>query len=198
VNKKRTLYKLNLTPDIISPTFVAALCSLKHYMQKGELMQKKGTLTFFCGKMGAGKSTKSKIIALKKNAVLVSEDIWLEAHYPNQINSFEEYVKFSLRIKPFVKLHVQQILKSGTNVVMDFPANTCKQREWFKQLCSQIKCEHELIFLDVSDEQCLSHIAKRRKEQPQRAKFDTETVFNHVTKFFEYPSENERLNIIQI
>jgi predicted kinase len=161
-------------------------------------MRKKGTLTFFCGKMGAGKSTKSKIIALKKNAVLVSEDIWLEAHYPNQINSFEEYVKFSMLIKPFVKLHIQQILNTGTNVVMDFPANTFKQRVWFKELCSQIECEHELIFLDVSDEQCLLRLAKRRNEQPQRAAFDTEAVFTHVTKFFEYPSESERLNIIQI
>jgi len=53
-------------------------------------MNPKGTLTFFCEKMGAGKTTKSKTVSLEKNAVLLSEDDWLEAHYPNQINSFQK------------------------------------------------------------------------------------------------------------
>ncbi len=160
-------------------------------------MNKKGTLTFFCGKMGAGKSTKSKAISIEKNAVLLSEDDWLVAHYPDQINSFEDYLKFSAIIKPFVKSHVQQILNTGTNVVMDFPANTVRQRSWFKQLCIEISCEHEMIFLDLSDEQCLSQIAKRRIEQPERAQFDNEATFNHVTALFEIPSTNEELNIIK-
>lgn len=37
----------------------------------------KGVLTFFCGKMGAGKSTKAIEIAEEDNAVLFSEDEWL-------------------------------------------------------------------------------------------------------------------------
>ena len=35
---------------------------------------KTGVLIFFCAKMGAGKSTKSKELALENNAVLLSED----------------------------------------------------------------------------------------------------------------------------
>lgn len=89
-------------------------------IQKGIFMMQKGTLTFFCGKMGAGKSTKSRIISIEKNAVLLSEDDWLAAHYPNQINSFNDFIKFSALIKPFIKSHVQLILNTGTNVVMDF------------------------------------------------------------------------------
>jgi len=161
-------------------------------------MKSKGTLTFFCGKMGAGKSTISKALAVEKNAVLLSEDDWLSAHYPDQISSFDNYLKYSKLIKPFVKTHVQQIINTGTNVVMDFPANTGKQRSWFKQLCAEVACDHELIFLDISDAQCLSQIAKRRTEQPERAQFDNEAIFNHVTKFFETPSASEKLNIIHI
>lgn len=161
-------------------------------------MKQKGSLTFFCGKMGAGKTTKSKSVAAEKNAVLLSEDEWLSSHYPDQIHSFEDYLKFSAIIKPFVRSHVQQIIDTGTNVVMDFPANTVRQREWFEQLCTEIACEHALIFLDISNEQCLSQIAKRRIEQPERAQFDNEAMFNHVTQFFEPPSVNEGLNIIRI
>ncbi|MGO2514030.1 AAA family ATPase [Marinomonas polaris] len=160
-------------------------------------MNNTGTLSFFCGKMGAGKSTKSKALSVEKNAVLLSEDDWLAAHYPNQIHSFDDYLTFSALIKPFVKAHVQNILQAGTNVVMDFPANTVNQRTWFKELCSDIQCQHELIFLDLSDEQCLAQLVKRRIEQPERAQFDNETVFYHVTQYFQTPSEDEGLNIIK-
>lgn len=44
----------------------------------------KGVLTFFCGNMGAGKSTKSREISQERNAVLLSEDEWLSSVYPNK------------------------------------------------------------------------------------------------------------------
>jgi predicted kinase len=159
-------------------------------------MNQCGKLIFFCGKMGAGKSTRSKSLAVENNAVLLSEDDWLSVHFPKQIKTFDDYLKLSHQIKPFIKSLVQNILSTGSNVVMDFPANTVAQRRWFKQLCLEIGCEHELIFVDLSDEQCLSQIAKRCIEQPERAEFDTEEVFNHVTQFFEAPTNAEGLNTI--
>ena len=122
----------------------------------------------------------------------------LTAHYPKQINDFDDYLKFSTLIKPFIKSHVQNILKTGTQVVMDFPANTSRQRAWFKQLCDEINCAHELIFLDLSDDDCLAQLAKRRVEQPERAKFDNEAVFKHVTQFFEAPLASEGLNVVHL
>ncbi|MDH5354108.1 MAG: ATP-binding protein [Gammaproteobacteria bacterium] len=158
----------------------------------------KGTLIFFCGKMGAGKSVKSLQIAQEQQAVLLSEDEWLAALYPDKISSFEDYLKFSEQIKPLVKSHVQNILSTGTNVVMDFPANTVRQREWFKALFGEINAPHELIYLNTSEEVCLRQIAKRRIEQPERAAFDTAEVFHHVTSFFQEPTGDEGFNIRQI
>ncbi len=161
-------------------------------------MKRLGTLYFFCGKMGAGKSTKSKQMAIDKHAVLLSEDEWLSSLYPNQIVSFEDYIKFSAQLKPLVRKHVQNILSVGTDVVMDFPANTQKLRKWFLDLASEVNARHQLIFLNISNEQCLRQIAQRRNEQPERADFDTEVVFNHVTKFFEAPEASEDLNILEL
>lgn len=160
-------------------------------------MKQLGTLYFFCGKMGAGKSTTSKQLAVDKHAVLLSEDEWLSSFYPNQIKSFEDYLKFSALIKPFVKKHVQNILSVGTDVVMDFPANTQKQRTWFLDMVLGVNANHQLIYLNLNNEQCLRQIEQRRNEQPERADFDTEAVFTHVTNFFEAPEASEGLNILE-
>ncbi|NVK56540.1 MAG: ATP-binding protein [Alteromonadaceae bacterium] len=161
-------------------------------------MKNPGKLFFFCGKMGAGKSTKSKVLAAQINAVLISEDDWLTAHYPSKIRTFDDYLSYSGLIKPFVKDHIQNLLRLGVNVVMDFPANTVKQRMWFISLCLEIHCEHELWYLDLTDEQCLAHISKRRVEQPEREHFDTEAVFHHVTQYFEAPTDSENLNVVHV
>lgn len=158
-------------------------------------MQKQGTLFFFCGKMGAGKSTQAKLVAEQNNGVLISEDDWLQVHYPNLIHTFDDYLHYSKLIKPFVRTHVQGILKTGTNVVLDFPANTVKQRAWFVSLCAEVNSEHEMIFINLSNEQCLTHISKRRIQQPERAAFDTEQVFRQVTQFFEHPTDDEAINV---
>lgn len=180
-------------------TFKHVKVGFHYYIAKRNIiMRNKGTLTFFSGKMGAGKSTRSKRLAIDNNAVLLSEDEWLASLYPEKIHTFEDYLQFSALLKPPVKSLVQNILNTGTHVVMDFPANTVNQRKWFKTLCDQIQCQHELIFLDVTDEQCLLHIDKRRVEQPERAAFDNEAVFHQVTKFFEAPSDDEDLNIVPI
>ena len=169
-------------------------------MRQGDFMTHRGTLIYFCGKMGAGKSTKSKAVAANRNAVLISEDEWLSKLYPDQISSFDDYIKFSGQLRPLIKAHVQNILRTGSNVVMDFPANTKRQREWFNKISIEAESKAELIYLKASDLLCLNQIAQRVIEQPSRAAFDTEKMFNHVTKYFEEPeaSEAERFVIVEI
>ena len=158
-------------------------------------MKSSGTLFFFCGKMGAGKTTLSIEQAKARHAVLLSEDNWLAQLYPRQIANFNDYLKFSRRIRPLVKTLAQDILRMGTHVVMDFPANTASQREWFKCLSEEIGSAHEMIYLDASNETCLARIARRRQEQPERSAFDTKEVFLEVTRYFEEPKSEEYLNI---
>ena len=145
--------------------------------------------------MGAGKSTKSKQVSQERNAVLISEDEWLSMLYPNIITSFDDYLHYSALLKPLVKSHVLDILKTGTSVVMDFPANTVNQRKWFKKLIIEANAPNELIYLNVSNEVCLRQIEKRRLEQPERAIYDTESMFLEVTKYFQEPDQSEGFNL---
>ena len=158
-------------------------------------MQETGTLILFSGKMGAGKSTKSKQVSQERNAVLICEDEWLAKLYPNQITSFDDYLHYSSLMKPLVKSHVMDILKTGASVVMDFPANTVKQRKWFKVLITEAGAPNELIYLNVSNDVCLKQIEKRRLEQPERVIFDTEAMFFEVSKYFQAPDQNEGFNL---
>ncbi len=159
---------------------------------------KKGMLIFFCGKMGAGKSTESVDIAKKKNAVLLSEDEWLMSLYPKKISSLDNYIEYSNQIKPPIKKLVQSILVAGANVVMDFPANTISQRDWFRSIFSEVEAFHELVYIDLPDEICLTQIAKRRSQQPERATTDTKEMFEKVSQYFVEPRPDEGFNIIKV
>ncbi|MDK1312286.1 AAA family ATPase [Pseudoalteromonas ardens] len=164
-------------------------------LHKDGTVAQHGTLYYLCGKMGAGKSTLSRQLAQDHQAVVLSEDDWLAAHYPGQINTFDDYIEKSRLIKPFIKAHVQSLLQLGLNVVMDFPANTRRQRAWFVELSETVQAEHQLYYLDVSDTQCLAQLAKRRIEQPARAQFDNEAVFYQVSQYFEAPEASENLTL---
>lgn len=158
-------------------------------------MSSYGTLIFFCGKMGAGKSTLSAKIARERGAVLISEDEWLATLFPGEIKDFNDYIHYSSRLKPVLRSHVEQMLVAGTSVVLDFPGNTRKQRAWFKDIYSQRGIPHELYYLAVDDEVCLKQLKQRQKEQPERAQFDTEEVFRMVTGHFEPPADSEGFNV---
>lgn len=155
-----------------------------------------GTLTLFCGKMGAGKSTASKQLAEESGSVLISEDDWLAALYPDQIQSLESYLERSAQLKPQMKTMVQSILCTGSDVVMDFPANTVAQRAWLRSIFAEVKAPHKLVYLALSDEDCLKQIDQRRLEQPERAATDTREMFEQVTRYFVAPTPSEGFHIV--
>lgn len=154
-----------------------------------------GTLYLFCGKMGAGKSTRSKILANDIEAMLISEDEWLAQLYPGLIHTFDDYIEYSARLKPQIQSLVRNALTIGTDVVLDFPANTVKQRRGYADLAASVDANARYLYLKMSDDICLRHLAKRRVEEPERAAFDNEAVFHAVSALFEEPTDEEGLNI---
>lgn len=155
-----------------------------------------GTLTFFCGKMGAGKTTLSRSIARECKAVLISEDDWLAALYPDCIRTLDDYRRYSALLKPPLKRVIQSILAAGTDVVMDFPANTVAQRNWFRSIFSEIAAPHTLVVIEQPDSVCLERIARRRSEQPERAATDTVAMFEAVTRLFVAPTPDEGFHCV--
>ncbi|NBQ72576.1 MAG: ATP-binding protein [Gammaproteobacteria bacterium] len=174
-------------------TFFRCRISNAAVFRSSELNQT--TLYFFCGKMGAGKSTHARRLAEAEKAVLISEDEWLEMLYPEQIKTLDDYLHYSARLRPVVGRHVKNLLMTGTTVVLDFPANTIRQRAWFKCLYEDSGAEGKLLYLKVSDAICLERLRKRRAEQPDRQRFDNEQFFQQVTQYFREPAPSEGFNV---
>ena len=141
--------------------------------------------------MGAGKTTWSTKLAEEKNAVLISEDEWLATLFPDQIHSFDDYKRFAAQLRPLIQTHVMNLLATGADVVLDFPANTVKQRRWFGEVSAAAGADCNLVYLQASNETCLRQLGIRRQEQPHRAGFDNEAVFNEVTAYFQEPDVDE-------
>jgi len=153
------------------------------------------TLHFFCGKAGAGKTTVAARLAQDHSAILISEDIWLMRLFGDQMKVFDDYIRFSMRLKSVVGPLAVDLLKAGHSVVLDFQANTKVSRSWFRSVFEQAGAAHVLHFVSASDEACLARIASRNVERPEGSHHLTEEDFVHVSSFFQAPEETEGLHV---
>src|SRR3954470_12555337 len=89
-------------------------------------------LVFLCGKMAAGKSTLARDLADRENAILLAQDDFLDKLFPGEIMDIAGFVKCSSRLNDALAPHICALLAKGISVVLDFPANTTRQRAWFR------------------------------------------------------------------
>lgn len=153
------------------------------------------TLHFFCGKAGAGKTTVAAKLARELDAILLSEDIWLMRLFGDQMQTFDDYIRFSKRLKSVISPLAVDLLRAGNSVVLDFQANTKLSRGWFRSVFEQAGAAHLLHELRTSDETCLARIAQRNIERPEGSHQLSEEDFRHVSSFFQAPEAAEGFNI---
>ena len=153
------------------------------------------TLHFFCGKMAAGKSTLAVELANDTSAILLIEDDWLSHLYPEEITDIQEYIRYSVRLKNILSGHVASLLSHGVSVVLDFPANTKDQRNWFRDIYEKANASHTLHFVDVSNDICKRQLKERSKDKPEGSAFTSDAEFDAITKYFQAPSEDEGFNV---
>jgi predicted kinase len=162
-----------------------------------EGMHSRAKLIFFCGKMAAGKSTLARDLAKRENAILLVQDEFLDALFPGEITDIPGYIRCSSRVKSALAPHVCALLSKGISVVLDFPGSTKAQRVWFRELIERAEVEHELHFVDASDELCKRQLADRSKSLPAGAPWTSEAEFTAITAYFQAPSEDEHFNVIR-
>ena len=160
-------------------------------------MKQRGKLFFFCGKMAAGKSTLAREIAQREDAVLVVQDEFLSKLFPSEVVDIPSYVKYSSRLKDALAAHICSLLSKGISVVLDFPGNTRTQRAWFRELFERANADHELHYVDVTDELCKRQLRERSKELAEGLAFTSDAEFDAITKYFQTPSDDKNFNVIR-
>jgi predicted kinase len=149
--------------------------------------------------MAAGKSTPAKRLAEGEGAVLLAQDELLEQLFEGEIVDLAAFVKYSGRLQAAIGPHIISLLSTGVTVVLDFPANTKRQREWFRQLIEQAGAEHELHLIIASDDLCRRQLKLRSESLglPTGTKWTNEAGFDEVTAYFDPPAEDERFRVVR-
>jgi predicted kinase len=159
-------------------------------------MSTSAKLIFLCGKMAAGKSTLARDLADRENAILLVEDQFLDKLFPGEITDIPGYVRCSSRLKSALAPHICALLSKGISVVLDFPANTTRQRAWFREIFERANVEHELHFVDAPDSLCKIQLQERSKHRPPGSPWTTEAEFEAITAYFQPPSKDEKFNVV--
>ena len=132
---------------------------------------------------------------LEHRAILLSEDIWLMRLFGDQMKTFDDYIRFSKRLKTVVSPLSADLLNAGHSVVLDFQANAKAGPSWFRSVFEQAWAAHALHFVSAPDEICLARIARRNVERPEGSRHLTEEDFFHVLSYFQAPEETEGFNV---
>ena len=156
------------------------------------MTKNKAILHFISGKLGSGKTTLAKEIADKKNAIFISEDLWLSQLFPDAIKTFEDYLLYSKRVRAVIATHTIELLQHGVSVVFDFAGNRPADRDWVKSIFERAHAAHVLHYIVASDDLCRTQFKKRNLNLPIGSKIITDQEFDLITQYFIPPQQNER------
>lgn len=159
--------------------------------------QRPGTLVFFCGKMAAGKSTLARQLSAARNhAVRLEQDHCIATLFPGEVVDIPSFVKYSRRLRQALTPHIESLLTTGMDVVLDFPGNTRLQRAWFRELFESTGAPHELHYIEASDEVCKRQLRERSRHLPAGTPWTTGAEFDMIMAHFDPPGDDEGFNVI--
>lgn len=153
------------------------------------------TLYLLCGKIAAGKSTLANRLASRPGTVLISEDHWISNLFAGELETIDDYDRYSSRLRNAMGPHVVSLLKAGISVVLDFPANTVDFRRWMRGIFEDANAANELHFLDVPDETCKRRLRERNTagEHPFQV---SDAEYEIFARYFVPPTQDEGFNVV--
>lgn len=152
-------------------------------------------LHLFCGKIAAGKSTFAKRLSRQFDSLLISEDDWMRTLYGPELKGFDDYIRYSARLRSIMEPHLVSLLRSGTSVALDFPANTRSLRTWMKSIADAAEVLPILHYLDLPETQCRDRLRKRNAGGTH-AFAPSDADFDLISRYFEAPERDEGLALI--
>ena len=91
--------------------------------------------------------------------------------------------------------HVVELLRQDVSVVLDFPANTVRWRDWMRSMIAEAQVAHELHLLNVPEAVCKERLARRNSSGGHPYQVD-EATFDEFTRYYVPPGPDEGFNVI--
>ena len=153
------------------------------------------TLYLLCGKIAAGKSTLARRLAACPVTLLISEDHWTSNLFADDLRTIDDYGRYSARLRGAMGPHIVDMLRHGLSIVLDFPANTVRNRNWMRSLIDQTGAAHELYLLDVPDMICKQRLRERNADGNHPFQV-SEVEYDLFTSYFVPPGPSEGFNVV--
>jgi len=155
----------------------------------------KPTLHLLCGKIAAGKSTLARTLAAQPATLLISEDHWTSTLFGEDLKTIDDYTRYSARLRAAMAPHIVAILRQGLSVVLDFPANTVRNRAWMRSIIDEAAVPHELHVLDLPDEVCKQRLRQRNASGAHPFEV-SDAEYEQFTRYFVPPGPDEGFNLV--
>jgi len=155
-----------------------------------------------CGPIGAGKTTYSRLLADKHNAILFSEDEWLAKLFvpdapeglleqPMQVVGAWASEKYE-RCRGQIWSICQQLLKNNINIVLDGAAANKAQRNMIRKKAKDYNTGFQLHYVTAEPDVRHKRVFERNNQQADTYSLDvTQAMFEHTEVFFEAPTGDE-------
>jgi predicted kinase len=153
------------------------------------------TLYLLCGKIASGKSTLARRLAARPATLLISQDHWMSNLFPTENRTIDDFARLAVRLRDAMGPHIVDVLQLGLSVVLDFPANTVRYRNWMRSLIAQANVAHELHLLDVPDAICKQRLRQRNADGDHPYQVSEET-YDLFMSYFVPPGPDEGFNIV--
>ena len=128
------------------------------------------TLHLMVGLPGSGKTTFAKKLAQQHNAVLFSPDDWQFKLFGNDIND-PTHDENHTKIEKLMWDVAQDILKTGTDVILDFGCWAKEERDDFRKKAHKSGANFKIHFMDTPLEEIWTRLEKRNKIAGQNGIF---------------------------
>lgn len=152
-------------------------------------------LHMLCGKVASGKSTLAARLAQPPHTLLIAQDRWMAALYPDELRTVPDYVRLAPRLRTAMAPHLVELLRAGLSVVLDWPANTTATRAWMRGVFEAAGARHALHVLDSPDHLCLARLQARNERGTHEYRV-SRAEYEAITRYFEPPTAAEGFEIV--
>jgi len=143
-----------------------------------------------CGKICCGKTTYAKRLRDERNAVILSIDEVMLHLFPEGAGDMHD--RMVERTEQYLFTLSLQIVRSGTDVILDWGLWTRKQRERIRSFYqTHGGIQNEIHYLKIDPETWNERIRKRNQQKDSSAYYVDEGLLEKVNRLFEEPTAEE-------